>query len=363
MKWGKVCLAFGVYKLIVFSIAVFGLAAVAKIWPNSFEHFALLLIEWDAKHILRVASQGYLAQEPSIQVLPVFPLLIRIFHILLPSWNVAAFWAAQFASFFSFYYFYRLVRLDLSEEQSRVALAMFAVFPTAYFLSVPYSETVFCAASFATMYYLRTKKHAEGALAGFLAATSRVIGITLIPTVLIYLWCSRKKLKRKDLIGGLAIAAGTTLGYVAYLALNKYLYGDWFHFQKSLSKNWGVYSSYPFAGAVDALQRWGGYTADQKMSVVIIEIGAVLLALFSLVPLIRQRKYAEATYVGAWLAILLPMSFWLSRPRYVLPLYPMFLVAAPWFTNAPLRLSLYTLASGALFAIYFAVYLNAQWAF
>jgi hypothetical protein len=43
-------------------------------------------------------------------------------------------------------------------------------------------------------------------------------------------------------------------------------------------------------------------------------------------------------------------------------LYPLFMAIAPWFARSPLRLMLYGLGSAGLFGIYWALYLNAQWA-
>ncbi|MBI3543699.1 MAG: hypothetical protein HY075_10545, partial [Deltaproteobacteria bacterium] len=171
--------AFLGYKLAVFAVALVALMAFAGIQPESVSHFVSLLYEWDAKHILRVAREGYLAAEPSIQVYPVFPLLIRAFHVVVPSWEWAGVLAAQAGSFFGFLYFYRLARLELDEKTAKLALALFAFFPTAYFLSVTYTETAFCALSFGAVYQLRRERFAPAAALAFLAALTRVNGARL----------------------------------------------------------------------------------------------------------------------------------------------------------------------------------------
>jgi hypothetical protein len=98
------------------------------------------------------------------------------------------------------------------------------------------------------------------------------------------------------------------------------------------------------------------------MSVIVLEIGFTLGAI-AMLPIVWRRKNAfDTAWMCANLALLVCLDFWLSRPRYVLTLYPMFLAAAPWFASS-IRLSLYLLGSVSLFGIYWAMYLSAKWAF
>jgi hypothetical protein len=352
------------YKALVFGLAFVGLAAVANIWPESLGHFLGLLFEWDAKHILRVARDGYLAQEPSIQIYPVVPLLIRLFQLFMRDWNAAAVLATQVCSYFAFHYFHMLARLDLDKEQATTALILFAFFPTAYFLTAPYTEAAFCALVFATVYHMRVKRWVPAAVLAALAAATRVTGILLGAALAAQAWHAlRPKLSKRELRGLAFVAAGVALGFASYLALNKSLYGSWLYFLGEQGKHWGIHLSYPFKGAVEAIRAWPTRVPADKMSVVVLELGFMAVAL-ALVPAVwRRRNSFDTAWVCANLLLLLSLDFWLSRPRYVLTLYPIFLAVAPWLTGRPLALAMYLLGSASLLGIYWAQYLSAKWAF
>jgi hypothetical protein len=351
------------YKLIVLGLALVGIATFAHIWPMSLDHFIGLLFQWDAKHILRVARDGYLAGEPSIQVFPAFPIMIRAFHLVLRHWEYSAFLATQVASLGAFYYFRRLAGGRLPAREADVATILFALFPTAYFLTAPYTEALFCCFTFACVAYLQEERYKLSAAAALGGALTRFTGALLAPAVVVAALVAWRKLSRRQLIGHATVAAAASLGFLVYLAMNKALYGDWFYYSGAQAKHWGVHPSWPFKGAVAAIAAWGARSADQRMAIIILEIGFMLVALAPLPWLARRRQALDFTYVALSLGLLASLDFWLSRPRYVMPLYPMYLWAAPWFARAPLRLALYALGSVGLFGMYWAAYLNAQWAF
>lgn len=351
---------FLVYKLCVLSLAFVGIATFAKIWPVSLSHLLGLFYQWDAKHILRVAQEGYLAAEPSIQVFPVFPLIIRLFYGIVWNWNAAGFLATQACSAAAFYFFYKLARLDLDERESTIALALFAFFPTAYVLTAPYTESAFCAFSFGCVYFFRRERFGWACALACLAAATRITGLLLAPAIFVH-WLFHQ---RKNTRGATLAALGAVAGYGLYLGLNKYLYGNWFYYMGEQAKHWGVRLSWPFHGAFEAFAAWNTRSADQRMTIIIIEVGFTLAALAGLVIawIKRLRPTVDLAYWALNLILLICMNFWLSRPRYVLTLYPMFLAAAPWLAKRTHWLLGYLFVSSALFGIYWALYLNAQWA-
>lgn len=357
---------FAAYKLIVLGMAFAAIALVPKIWPTSLGHFCLLFYQWDARNVLMVARDGYLSFEPSMQVFPIVPWLFRLFHLFIRHWEIAGMAATQVASFFAFYYLYKLARLDLEERAAVTALALFALFPTAYFLTAPYTEAAFCALSFGAVYYVRTGRFAAAAAFAFLAAACRYTGFLLGPAVFVQWLAHRKTYSRKQTQGLALVSVAALGGFGLYLVLNKVLHGNWLYYMEMQKKFWSLGISWPFKGAVAAIKAWGARTPDQRISIIIFEIGFTAVALALLVPVYRQgrarRQLIDFTYMALSLLVLLLMPFWLSRPRYVLTLYPMFLVAAPWFARSLLGFSLYALGSAGLFGLYWGIYLNAQWA-
>lgn len=353
---------FLIYKSVVLLFAFVALGAVSHIFPISIEHFISLLFEWDAKHILNVAANGYSSSSPTIQVLPVFPLLIRGVHFIIWNWTYAAFVAAQTCSFFAFSGLYKLARLELTEDEAHTALFLFAVFPTAYFLTAPYAESAFCALSFYFVYHLRKQNYGLAALLGLLTVLCRMTGILFAPALVLHWLFSRKSLDRANHYGFGVVLAALVAGFGIYLGMNKWLFHDSTYFMANQVANWGVHLSYPFSGAIVAIKSWSTRSAEQKISIIILELAFTLIALGLLPWVWRRLKKLDFFYMFLTLLLLTSMDFWLSRPRYVLPLYPMFIATAPWFNRSHLRIAVYALISIGLFAIYWALYLNAQWA-
>ncbi|MBI3557201.1 MAG: hypothetical protein HY074_13135, partial [Deltaproteobacteria bacterium] len=190
----------------------------------------------------------------------------------------------------------------------------------------------------------------------------RLNGMLLIPALVVHAWVNRKTLSRRQLKGILGIAAAMSGGWFVYLCMNRYLYDNWTYFLAQTSKQWGINLALPFTGVWTAIQMWGGRSAEEKITIIIMEVGFTLVAL-ALTPLLARRSRAlEFTYVALNMLLFVSMDFWLSRPRYLLTLFPLFIAVAPWISRGPLRLALYLFGSAALFGIYWALYLNAQWA-
>lgn len=365
---GDLVKAFAAYKLIVLAIAFLGLTTFAQIWPDSPTHFISLFFQWDAKHILRVARDGYLAQEPSIQVMPLYPLCIRAVHFFIGSWEWSAWLLAQAFSLIALAFLYKLALDELEPREAAVAVAAFALFPTAYFLSLPYTEAPFCATSFAAIYFVRSRKYTWAAVAAFLAMLTRFNGIFLAPSVVAHAYFSRKQLERRDLIGLAAIAAAVTTGFLAYLAQNYALYGNPFYYIANQAKHWGVHTSYPFSGAIAALKAFSTRGPADRTSIIGVELAFTFAAVAIFATRLFDREYArrhalDLTYMGLNLLVLVSLDFWLSRPRYVLPLYPIYFWLGPRLSRgSPFRQPLYLLGSVSIFALYLALYLNARWA-
>lgn len=359
--------AFFLYKLVVFSIAYVSLYLIPKTGAFTFEHFINLFYQWDAKHFLRVAMAGYDTLEPSIQVFPLYPALIRLIKPLIGNWIQAGFAVAQIASFFAFYFLYKLARLDLGENESKVALILFAMFPTAYFLSAPYTEPLFCALTFGGIYFARTDRFAAAALLCLGASLTRYTGLLLAPALGLHWYFCRQRLKREQTLGFALATASVLAGFAGYLALNKYYFNEWFYYLDEQSKHWDMRLTPPFAGALRAVSYWKWSSGDYKISYSLAQLATMAFALLALVPVFRsahqKRFYVGAIWMSLNLALFSCLSLWMSHPRFILTLYPMYIALAPWFSRSPLRLGFYGLTCAGMFAMFWALYLSAQWAF
>lgn len=181
---------------------------------------ALAFINWDGQHYLRLALSGYpVPADPSSAFPPLFPALIALGTLLGFGPIAAGLAVVTLASAGVFFFLQQLLP---REETDPSSLWLLAAFPTAFYLSVVYSESLFLAALFGLFWALRDPRRAGIALVcAALLPLIRGQGLWLaLPLAAAWLF---KNSERRAL-------AGATIGYAAgvalYLAFFWWRYGD-----------------------------------------------------------------------------------------------------------------------------------------
>jgi Gpi18-like mannosyltransferase len=287
---------------------------------------------WDADHYTDIAvfgyrstgvegevgSGGYESADPDalpsfVVYFPLFPWLIRIVDLVLRDAVVAALVVSTAASLVVGPLLYRLVAID---EGPRVALqsaALLFLFPTAYFLHIGYSESVFLAFVLGSFLAARTDRWWLAGLLGALAAATRANGLLLVPALAaeaVVQWWPHRTWRS----GWLAIGL-VPLGFLAYLGVNVSAYGDPFAFFSVQADVWGKSLSPPWVG-LEALISSGLPRAWLP------EVAFVLLGLVvTIAAALRFRPSWAIWMAGNWL-VFSSTTFVLSVPRYSLILFP-----------------------------------------
>jgi hypothetical protein len=98
---------------------------------------------WDAPHYLFVAQHGYAPTGEGrlfLVFFPLYPWLVRATAWVVQDALSAAFLVSGVASVLAVVLLYRLARLDVAEPVARRAALFALVFPTSYFLHIPYTR-------------------------------------------------------------------------------------------------------------------------------------------------------------------------------------------------------------------------------
>jgi Gpi18-like mannosyltransferase len=162
--------------------------------------------------------------------------LTSAFLALIGDPAVAAFLVATLASLFVAPVLYRLVGVDLGAGVGLKAAAFLLVFPTAYFLHIGYTESLFLALAFGSMWLARTERWWAAGVVGGLAALTRANGLILVPTLAVEAWLQWRR-DRRLRVPWLAIG-GVAIGFGLYLLLNWRVYGNPFMFSEIQSGHW-----------------------------------------------------------------------------------------------------------------------------
>jgi hypothetical protein len=209
---------------------------------------------YDSGWYYGIASNGYVYAEggrSNFAFFPLYPKLMGIGGRLLGGSQEDFYFAGIIVSWLSFALamplLYRLARLDLTREQAIRATAYAAVFPSAYFFGVVYSESLFFVSLVATVLALRSRMWLLAILTGAAMTATRVNGVMFVPALAWIAWHASDGTTR-DRSKALLAAGGSLLGIGAYCVFTYLETGNPFAWYDAITR-WG-YSpgGNPFAG-------------------------------------------------------------------------------------------------------------------
>lgn len=335
---------------------------------------------WDAPHYTDIAIWGYMAHDPGtlsypgyrqdfpgdldlyIVFFPLFPWLVGAVNVLLERPVLSAFLVSTAASLFVAPLLYRLVAAELGPRIGLAAAGFLLIFPTAYFLHIGYTESLFLALSLGSLWMARTDRWWLAALLAGLAALTRVTGLVLAPALAVEALL-RWRADGRFAPASLAPIAAVAAGFAAYLALNLAVYGDPFAFSAIQSGHWDKAFEPPWVAVAHAVRWTRSLNPDLALTYGWMELAFTALGLVATVATaVRLRPTWAAWLAGNWL-LAVSTGFLSSVPRYSLVMFGIMvlagIVAERW---KPIGLVLVVVSSGAMayLATRFAIGL---WAF
>jgi len=165
---------------------------------------------------------------------------------------------------------------------------------------------------------------AAGALSG-LAAATRLTGLALIPFLVLELIVPPGRLRR----GWQALSAPllAAAGFVTYLVVNLAVTGDALAFVAVQRQHWSHSLSAPWVGFAEAIRGIGYRAPLEKLTVGFGEIAGGITAYATATLSWLRLRPSDAAYATAVTVMVTFLPFWLSIPRYLLSIYPLFLLA------------------------------------
>ncbi len=337
--------------LIEFGAAPDPLAALGQAWN-----------QWDARHYNYLATHGYGAVGDArnlIAFFPLYPALISAVSALgLPA-RTSALLISNVAGVVASILLYEVARVDGHEKAAWRAAAFFTVFPTAYFLLVGYTEALFCALTFGSVLAARRQRWLSSGLLGGLAAASRLTGLALLPFLAIELVAARRTLRSlwQLIVPPLLVA----LGFFTYLLTNLLVLGDPLAFVAVQRDHWAHSLAAPWRGLAGAVNGITWRVPWEKLTVGGGEIAGGIAAYLAAVLSWLRLRPADAVYATIVTVMVTFLPFWLSIPRYLLGMYPLFLLAGR-ITRRWLYLPLAALSFVAL-VVFGLAFGRGYWAF
>lgn len=201
---------------------------------------------WDGHWYALAALEGYGYDRSVTAFYPLYPLLLRAGSWLLGGRiELAGVVISNLAFLGALGLLYQLARADFSRRTAERALLYLALFPTAFFYSALYNESLFLFLSVGSIYAARRDHWWVAGLFGFLGALTRTQGVLLlIPLGIMFLrqqgW--QPRYWRANPMSLTLVPAGV-LVYMAYL---RWLWDDPLVMVR-VQQQWERYTSNPFA--------------------------------------------------------------------------------------------------------------------
>jgi len=325
---------------------------------------------WDTGNFLVVAVHGYTAPNQTA-FFPLYPIFERGLMFITNNPFTAGLIISDVAGLVMLVVLYRLVEEDFDAERAYRTVLYLSVFPTAFFLAAAYNESLFICFALFSFYYMRHGNWWLAGLFGFLATLTRSSGLfLLVPFCYEYLRQQHFNLRtiRFDIISGLAMPA----------AIGAFALYCYFQFHDALASlhaqaYWHPRMHIPGEGMILSLRlitHSGGLLNFQAIHNLLdlvpdlLVLGLIILSFVGPWKLPRNLwaygLYAAALYLFFQLYPTTGIFPLLSVARYLLEVFPAFIILASLGKNRTIHMS-YLMVSGATLFFLLAQFLIGRW--
>jgi hypothetical protein len=344
-------------------------------WEIPVELRAPLYAKFDSGWYLSIIDWGYGPPPPqgnpsSHAFFPLYPWTAKVLHrtFALDGFH-AGMLVAYLALFLAMPLFFReaLERFGGAEARAWRSVAFLLLFPTAFFLASMYAESTFFLFSILALRDARAAGAARtraAALWGVLLGLTKASAMCVAPAIFFAAFLGGagaaseprvSRLRRALLLA--AVPFATVWTWVFGIGIVKGEPGLYF---RSLA-GWHRGSS-PLSGVAFWFRRAGEFFGraewkDDPMR--LLDYGAAVLFLVLLIRFLVRRRWAEASWTAAALALPVSTGLTYGIPRYVLSVYPAFYELEWIFERHPRGRVIWWAASGALLLFAAARFVNA----
>lgn len=279
------------------------------------------LANWDGGHFLRIAQNGYQTKY-LYAFFPLYPMLISLVQKITGNYLTSAILISMVSAFLSLHILYRLVSLDFGKNIAQKVIIYLLIFPTSFYLITAYSEGLFLFLTLTTFYFFRKKSFVWATVFAGLTSMVRISGIAVSAGLILAVLTTPGFNKKNWFI---LLSPWGLILYCIYLLK---VTGDPVYFLTAESLEWRRSLAIPGFSfwEVLALLSSSGFITTQFNNFL-----ELLFAIFGLGMVIRSFRFVQKEYAFFGLiSILLPLttSTLTSMPRFLLPIFPIFILLA-----------------------------------
>jgi hypothetical protein len=366
----NLALLLALYVALAVSVYTLGYAAW-KIWgltEGSPEHLVHSVFDrWDVLNYAIISEEWY-DSEHFIVWFPAMPAIMWAGSQLgIAPWLSGTVVVLAFAAVLTGL-FYALARLDFDARTSRDATLFLLVYPSSFFLFIPYTESVFLVLVVASLYLARTGHWAAACIVAGVASAVRLPGVFLAPALAVE-YLHQRNWRWREIRPDIAWLVAAPAGCAAYMLFLWAKFDDllaYFHAQRDFYREETIRTRGGFHFVPSVIDEVRVIFTTPSLSEG-VQNAAGLLGVIVLViafALMLRYRFRASYLVFAALAGFTPLETGRleSMNRYIIAAFPVFLVTGVVVQRYPaLRLPLVAACLAGLFlsAVRFA---NYNWA-
>jgi hypothetical protein len=355
----------------------------ANNWWHSWGNF-------DGVHYHRILTDGYLNSASIQAFFPGYPLVARIFSPLSSDPFIVLMLTSHLFLVVLALVWYWFVKQVYSARIAKKSLVVLLLFPTSFYLGATYSESLFLTAALVTFAAAWKAQYHWAAVGAIVASATRIVGVFATPALLIDSVVHHQKVRsltpHHQLLSILKLSLGNWLaflrsqwltvalisasasgliGYMTYLLLN---FNDPLLFL-SVQSSFGagrsddlillpqvIWRQLKILATTTLDWRWFVYLED-----LVFTLGALALLVIGY---FNSKKLQLSWIIFSLGALLLPplTGILSSMPRYVLVIFPMYLLIAEWLDAQPKLLQIaYFALSLVLLILNTMLFIQGHW--
>ncbi len=346
-----------VWLLGVWSVEIVNEGSAGRLWQS----FAMWN-RWDTPHYLDLAREGYSNHGELglfIVFFPAYPAFIRVLTLLTGDAYMSALIISVISALLASLALHRLVAHYHDRDTADRAVWYLLIFPTAYFLHIGYTEALFMATLLWLWVAMLEQRWLLVGGLGMLLCATRINGMLIGLVVgweIVRLWWHSKRFDTAWLWTALI-----PCGLAVYLAINWWMYDHAFYFLDMQRSHWHKSPGTPLTALADLWHRLD-WDKSRYWTMGVFELGAVALGLIASIYAFWRLGVGAGIWSTSNLLLMTSTGWALSLPRYILVIFPLFILFAE-LTRRPLAraaVDLLCLATFTTMAIEFA---HGHWGF
>lgn len=323
------------------------------------DFFSRVFSYWDAGHYQFIAENWYVNSGDAsnfIVFLPLFPLIIKGVNLFTSNSQISAVLVSNIFFFLSIIPFYNLAKRYFSNNYSFKATLLLLFFPTSYFFSISYTESLFLFLSVIALLEMEKRNYLKSSAFIALSLLTKHLGLVLIIVMFV------KMILRKEFCFKQAkVLFLPALSVIYYLSLNAVIFNNPFAFQEILKEHWHKSFTFPWTGIASTVQLAFSFTGDARI-MMFTELLAILLLIWVVIKSIKKFPIYLFCHLIVSTLIILSTGFILSTPRYLLSI-PTFYYALPLLMKKGLFFKIWLSISTILGVVLLYRYMNGMWAY